>query len=307
MGTAVSVTIYARTEPDGWRVHVDSVFGEIEKIEKLTTVYDASEVSRLGLLAGKSLIKTKPEVLELLRMATEISKRANGAFDVTILPLYNLWHFGTDSAQVPNPGQIAATAPLVDFTKIIIEGEKAGLSETGMAVDLGGIAKGYSVDKAVDLLQRLGYSDFMVEAGGDLRAVASSLTKGERKVWIRHPRHSDKFLGWVAMDEGAVATSGDYERFFEQDGVRYHHILDPGTGYPARPAVSATVFAANTAVADAYSTAIFVLGPEQGIKLLEENANVEGLVVYEDKATHTLQWTVSSGLRGRLTINDSFN
>jgi thiamine biosynthesis lipoprotein len=181
-----------------------------------------------------------------------------------------------------------------------------------MAIDLGGIAKGYAVDLALTKLAALGFADVMVEAGGDLRAAASELTEGQRNIWVRHPRKPDQFFARFAMSSGAVATSGDYERFFEHEGRRYHHILNPRTGYPAGTlsgeiqTVGATVTAPTSMLADAFATAIFVLGPERGIALANRLEEIEAMIIFFEQGN--LRWRASNEFMNKLKIlNDEEN
>ncbi len=304
MGTAVTISVYAADEPAGWRAAVARAFAEIARLESVTTSYnDSSDIGQINLNAGKHKVGACGDVVELLEQAYEISKLSNGAFDVTILPLLRLWRFRTDNPHVPDSTEIKKTLKLVDYRGVSVDSMKIGLVSPGMGVDLGGIAKGYAVDRAVEVLLQAGLTDLMVEAGGDLRAVAGDATTGLRKIWIRDPRNRDALFGYVRMDAGAVATSGDYEHFFETGGQRYHHILDPADGYPARLAVSVTIFAASTARADALSTAVFVLGPEQGMALIEKMPGVEGLIIYPDSESATnLSWKASRQLTPKLVV-----
>jgi len=307
MGTIVSISIYDRTEPVSWRADVDSAFSRMAELERLTTVYDTtSQVSGINRAAGNVSIEVDPEVAELLSLSKEVGDVSNGAFDITISPILDLWGFHSDKPQIPAVSEVRGLTGRVDFRKVTLAEGKAALADTGMAIDLGGIAKGYAVDLAVEELLDDGYTDFMVEAGGDLRAVASDLTRGERNIWIQHPRHPDKFFASIKMDAGAVATSGDYERYFEAGGKRYHHILNPETGFPAGPNVSVTIFAATTAAADAYSTAVFVLGPEKGLQLIEQTPGLEGLIIYTEDGDAQLKWLATKNIKEKLRIiNDT--
>lgn len=301
MDTLVSITIYATEEPENWRTHVASAFDAIKKIEDLTTSFnDSSQIGQINLKAGQDYHRVNVEVLDIVKQAQEIGEVSNGAFDITVLPLLQLWDFKSSNPRVPTKKEISEKLPLINFHKIEIKANKIRLTESGMGLDLGGIAKGYAVDRAVDILMARGYEDFLVQAGGDLRAVAGELTQGRRKIWIRHPRKRDKSFAAVKMDEGAVATSGDYERFFEINGQRYHHILNPKTGYPGWPVVSVTIFARTTSLADATSTAVFVLGPERGLEFVENNPKLEGLIIFEKDSE--LFWKASTGIANKINI-----
>lgn len=301
MDTVVAITIYAEEEPPGWRRHVDAAFRAIEDVESLTSSYnDSSQISRVNQKAGNAFVPVNPLVLTILRQAQEVSRMSGGAFDITTLPLVRLWNFKAEHPRVPDSSAVSAKCALVDYNKVEIVGNEVRLAEEGMGFDLGAIAKGHAVDRAAEVLSRFGYSDFLVEAGGDLLAQASDLTRGRRKIWIRHPRQGDAFFANIAMDAGAVATSGDYERYFERQGRRYHHILDPATGYPGRPTVSVTIFGPTTSLADALATAAFVLGPKRGLDFIEKQPGIEGLIIFEKDSQ--LQWKASSGIANDLNI-----
>ncbi|MFQ5708428.1 MAG: FAD:protein FMN transferase [bacterium] len=297
----MSITIYATEEPQDWRQHVAQAFDAVKRVEDLTTSFsDSSDIGQVNVNAGRNYYPVDDEVLEIVRQAQEISKLSHGAFDITILPLLRLWRFKSAHPRVPNQAEISAKRALVGYNKIDIKGNEIQLPERGMGLDLGGIAKGYAVDRAAELLRAFGYEDFLIDAGGDLRAFAGPLTRGRRTIWVRHPRTREGFFAKIKMDSGAVATSGDYERYFEIDGKRYHHVLDPATGSPGRPAVSVTIFAPTTARADAVATAVFVLGPQQGMAFIEKDSDLEGLIIFEKDSN--LQWTVSQGIANKLNI-----
>ncbi|MFQ5676568.1 MAG: FAD:protein FMN transferase, partial [bacterium] len=265
---------------------------------------DASEIGRVNLNAGQRAVQVSPDVVKIILQARKVSLETQGAFDISALPLQRLWNFKSSNPRVPTKEEIAEKRHLVDFRAVVLDSNTVFLPRPEMGLDLGAIAKGYAVDQAVAILKKDGYSDFMVEAGGDLRTVAGELTHGERKIWVRHPRKPDEFFAVIKKDQCAVATSGDYERFFEKDGQRFHHIIDPVTGYPARPVVSATIIAEEAVIADAYATAVFVLGPDRGLELIEKNPGLEGLIVFEkeSESDSMLGWKVSKGIVEEIEI-----
>jgi thiamine biosynthesis lipoprotein len=224
------------------------------------------------------------EVLEVVRTALAVAAESGGAFDPTILALTELWSFDT-GGRLPDEDQIERARSRVDYSKVSIDPDGTVRLADGVRFDLGGIAKGAVVDLTADHLSALGYEDFLIDAGGDI--LISGLKQGHTpwRIAIRHPRNSQAVLGVLTLGRKdgriAVVTSGDYERYFEQDGERYHHILDARTGYPARGLSSVTIIASTCALADALSTAVFVLGPEQGLELLERFPDAEGLLIAE--------------------------
>jgi thiamine biosynthesis lipoprotein len=240
------------------------------------------------------------EVREVLLMAKQISEWTGGKFDVTFSALSDIWRFDHDrDGRVPSSGEIAARLPLVDYTALQLD-DAAGtafLTRRGMRAHLGGIGKGYAVDRAASILRSHGLSDFMIQAGGDL-SVAGRRGARPWRVGIRNPRGpEDSTFAAIDVTDATVSTSGDYERAFVRDGRRYHHILDPDTGEPAARSRSVTIVSRNAAMADALSTAVFIMGPEDGMALVERLPDVEAVIVGAD---NTVQ--VSSGLRERLVL-----
>jgi thiamine biosynthesis lipoprotein len=239
------------------------------------------------------------ELVDLLEVALSFSARTEGAFDPTFAAMWGLWTFGDDGVRaLPDPAEVARRLPLVDATKVAVDREAGTvfLPEPGMKLGLGGIAKGWATDRAVAILRAHGLHDFAVQAGGELFVAGGH---GDRPWWVgvRDPRGDGPFAR-VRLSDAAFDTSGDYERFFEVDGVRYHHIVDPETGWPARASRSATVLAPDATTADALSTALFVLGPERGKAVLA--AHFPGVeAVWVDAGGRV---AATNGLSGRLEV-----
>ncbi len=326
MDTLVSISVYTQNpaaEP-AIRRAIIAAFAEMARLDSLLSSYrednEVAAINRCGAEADE--MEVSADVDTVLRAAQWAAEISAGAFDVTVAPILRLWGFGTDSAGVPAPEKIATRLPLVNFHNLVladaatngafgIAKRRARFRQPGMAIDLGGVAKGYAVDQGLSALVEAGVRDAMITAGGDLRAIASPMTSGRRYIWIRHPRvdtvsnttigaEEKNFFGRFRLDAGAVSTSGDYERFFIKDGKRYHHLIDPHNGYPATKAVSATVMAKTSIQADALSTAIFVMGPEQGIALADSLPEVEAMIIYlEDEK---LQWRATKALQEKLEI-----
>ncbi|MGH7595246.1 MAG: FAD:protein FMN transferase [bacterium] len=326
MDTLVSINVYTpdpAAEP-AIRRAIAAAFAEMARLDSLMSSYrqdsEVAAINRCGAAGGE--MEVSADVDTVLRAAQWAAAISAGAFDVTVAPILRLWGIGTDSAGVPAPEKIATRLPSVNFHNLALANTAANgiasiknrlvrFRQPGMAIDLGGIAKGYAVDRGLDALVEAGIRDAMITAGGDLRVIASPMTGGRRHIWIRHPRadtigntaidvEKKKFFGRFRLDGGAVSTSGDYERFFIKDGKRYHHIIDPGTGYPARGAVSATVMAKTSIQADALSTALFVLGPERGIAMADSLPEVEAMIIYFDE--EKLQWRATKALQEKLEI-----
>ena len=300
MGTEIHLSAWTTDEAAAVAAF-ERVFLEFDRLDALMSVWkEGSDILRLNAAAGKSAVAVSPEVRAVLHASQEVSEWTAGKFDVTFAALSGLWKFDQDiDGRVPDRAQIAPRLPLIDYRALQID-DRAGtaaLSRPGMQVNLGGVGKGYAIDRAVTILRGSGLTDFMIQAGGDLFVAGR---RGDRpwRVGLQDPRGAPNSL-FAAIDltDAAFSTSGDYERFFMRDGQRYHHILDPDTGEPAQRSRSVTIMATNSTVADGLSTGVFVLGAAQGMALIEKLPDVEGVIV-----TSNNQVQVSSGLKGRLVV-----
>jgi thiamine biosynthesis lipoprotein len=273
MGTLVEVTVVSRDQVQANKA-IETAFQEMSRIEHLLSIYQKeSPISMINNLAGDQTVMVGSEVFQILKEAIGYGKLTSGAFDLSIGPLTSLWNFG--QGHLPSKDEIAPKLLLVDYRDVILnEGGGVRFGGAGMAIDLGGIAKGYAVDRAIEVLKANGISRAMVNAGGDIRGIG--------RIWrigIQHPRETNSILGIIRLKDEAVATSGDYQRYFIKDGVRYHHIIDPRTGWPAMGCMSVSIIAKEAAMADALATGCFVLGPKLGMELIESLPQVEGIIV----------------------------
>lgn len=271
---------------------LDAAIARMKEIESLTSGYDArSEIARINRTGGTRFIPVSPEIHNIVRMAIELSAHTDGAYDPTVGGLTLLWGFGRrDEMLVPDSSLISEHLANVDFRYIKLKEDSLFVLNKETRLDLTGIAKGYAVDEAIETLRQNGIEDAQVDAGGDLRTISSKFTAGKRNAYVRHPIDREKFYGRFRLDTGAVATSGDYERFFMVNGKRYHHILNPKTGYPGRLCRSVTIKGESTALCDGLATAVFVLGPEKGLELIENLPEYECLIIYEkeDELVHKM-------------------
>jgi len=286
MDTLVRVSVYDRRMPKR-RIEavIDHALKVMEEIEARASIYvDTSDISRVVKSSGQNSVRVSSEIHGLLQQSVEVSEKTRGAFDVTVGVVKKLWGFETDRPRVPDGILLSSLLSRVDYRKIDLRDADVFLREPGMCIDLGGIAKGYIIDRGVAVLQEEGIRSGIIDAGGDLRAFGSHPEGRMWKFGIQHPRGKRGELIGVIETEGAgIATSGDYERYFIQEGKRYHHILDPKTGFPARGCVSVTMVAESALLADAYATAVFVMGPEEGMALIESIPSLEGMIVYEEE------------------------
>lgn len=270
MGTLWTITVADHGQPAAALAAIEQAFQEVDRIEKLMSEWlPDSPVSQVNAAAGGPAVPVPSELTALLRRALDYGARSNGAFDVTWRGAGNLWRFD-DHFRIPTDTEVAAATRNVDYRRVRLEGDSIALAAPGMAIGLGGIAKGYAVDRAASVLRHAGFLDSLVAGAGDI--LASGTRYGAPwRLAVQDPRgERGQALGTVELSGRAISTSGDYERFRIVDGVRYHHIMDPRTGRPARGAISVSVIAPTAEQTDALATTIFVLGPEKGLALARE-------------------------------------
>lgn len=274
-------------------------FQEMDRIEALVTGWrNSSEISKINAAAGTQAIGVSPDTMAIIKKALWIGETSDGGFDITVGVYRGLWKFDEDNdGTIPSAADVKRRRALVDFRDVIVDDRNATvmLRRKGQKMNVEGLAKGYGVDAAVRAIRAAGVRDFIAKAGGDLFAAGR---KGDRdwRVGIQDPRGPHgKIIFELSLSDQAFNTSGDYERHIIKDGQRYHHILDARTGFPSRACRSVTILAADAFTADTLDTAVFVMGAEKGMKLIEDLPGVEGVIVDADNKVH-----VSSGLRDRL-------
>jgi thiamine biosynthesis lipoprotein len=283
MGT--TVTIEADGLPrDRLDAATSAAFAEIARIEALMSPHlPDSDVARLSAAAREA--EVAPETAAVIARGLEIARRSGGAFDLTLGRLKALWGIETEAPRLPAPAEIAAALEGTGPEALTVTGTRVSKRAPQLAIDLGGIAKGYAVDRALAVLREHGVASAAVNAGGDIALLGSKQGRPWR-IGLQHPRRAGEVLTTIATTDRAVVTSGDYERYFEQGGRRYHHLFDPQNGYPADRCQSVTVLAPTAMLADALATALFVLGPERGLALLRDYPAVDALVVAADGRLH---------------------
>lgn len=303
MGTALQIRVWSDGHREDAEVEgaIEAALAEISRLERLMTTWRAdSDISRVNAAAGQGAVAVSPEVYDVVRRALLYSRLSGGAFDISFDALHGLWRFDDDlTPAVPDAAELRARRRLIDWRRILIEdrGRTVRLATAGMRINLGGIGKGYAVDAAAAVLRQRGFGDNIVQAGGDLMLSGS---KGGQP-WmtgIRDPRGAagDYFAVCPVVDH-AFSTAGDYERSFILSGKRYHHIIDPRTGYPAQGARSVTIYARDATTADGLDDAVLILGPDKGLKLIEQLPDVGAVIVTRDN-----QVVISPRLRGRVQI-----
>jgi thiamine biosynthesis lipoprotein len=283
MGTVVEIVASGQSSKP-LEVAVEAAFAEMERLDKILSRYKAdSEVSRLSQSADGFEISLP--TAEVISLGLKVARKSDGAFDMTLGRLKSLWDFDKETPTLPSPAELAIALSGIGPKALVLEGKQLRKTSPQLQLDLGGIAKGYAVDRAIEVLNEHGVTSAAVNAGGDMYLLGQRPERPWR-IGIQHPRKEKGVLETVQISNRAVVTSGDYERFFEQEGVRYHHIFDPQTGLPARACQSVTIITDSVALGDALSTAVFVLGSTAGLKLLEQFPQAEGLIIDADGRRH---------------------
>jgi len=261
-----------------------AVESEARRIElKFSRFREASVISEINRNAGRTPVAVDAETTMLVESALSIARSTGGRFDPTVGVLRLAWDF--KSGRVPAPDEISALLPLVDAGAVAVRNGTIFLRRSGMELDLGGVGKEYAVDRAAQILRAEGVRAAIVSFAGDVRTIGHRGDGRPWKVGVADPRERGRCRFSIrALGDAGIATSGDYERAFVKDGVRYHHILDATTGWPARGVASATVIAASAFRAGSLSTAAMLLGPDAGLALLEETPGAEGVLIREDGA-----------------------
>jgi len=282
MGTVIEIV--AAGDADTLETAVSAAFAELARLDKLLSRYDEdSEVSRLSRAVQGG--EVAPETAEVLALGLAVAQRSHGAFDLTLGRLKALWDFEAQNPTIPDQEAIKTALTGIGPDALTLQGRQLQKRDPTLMLDLGGIAKGFAVDRAIAVLRQHGVTRAAVNAGGDMYLLGQRPQRPWR-IGIQDPRQADRVIATVQLADKAVVTSGDYERFFEQDGVRYHHIFDPRTGLPARGCQSVTVIADSVALGDALATALFVLGPERGLALLAAYPGSEALIIAADGTHH---------------------
>lgn len=290
MGTNIEVQVWASSEAQGQQA-INAVFEEMERINQLMSPYiESSELSQLNAHAADGAFVVSEELLSLIRYAIRIGDMTHGAFDITFASVGFQYDY---RARVrPDDTMIASQLSAISYQHLELNADTHAIRyrHPDVKIDLGGIAKGHAVDKSVEKLKSLGIQHAMVTAGGDTRLLGDRLGR-PWLVGIRDPRQEGKQAVKIPLVSSAISTSGDYERYFEEDGVRYHHILSPSTGKPASLVQSVSIIGPSSTTNDALSTSVFVMGLTAGLALIDSLPEVEAIILDNERRMH-----FSSGL-----------
>ncbi len=278
MGTVLRVELWHESREQAERA-IETVIDEMYRIDNLMSPFKpGSELSKINSLASKRPVVISSEMFRLIQKSLHFSRLSNGAFDITFAGVGALYDYRNKIK--PQQKQLLNKLPAIDYRHIKLDPSDKTIffNHSDVKIDLGGIAKGHAVDNAVTLLSARGITSAIVTAGGDSRIIGDK----QGRPWmvaIRNPRNKQEFAAAIPIVDAAISTSGDYERYFESDGIRYHHIINPRTGLSSDSIRSATVIGQDATTTDALSTSIFVLGPKQGMKLIESLPEIEAIII----------------------------
>jgi len=287
MDTFVEVSVWAR-DAGLARSAVDAAMSEVARIDSMFGDGTVTARSDQALMASDTFAF-------LIEASRDVNLKTEGMFDPTVGAVSRLWEFH-DAARPPEADSLARA-----LSSVGLAGYFAGAECEERVFDLGGIAKGYAVDLASERIRAMGIESAIINAGGDLTLIGTRTDGEPWRIAIRHPRAAGAFLGYIDVTDAAVATSGDYEKYFIDGGRRYHHIIDPHTGYPGTASNSVTVVAPSSCTSDALATGLFLLGPERGLDLVERLEDIEAVFVFASGESVA----VSSGLKDNLVRLDA--
>jgi len=298
MGTIVTIKVSVAPEESetAARDAIGLAMGEIGRVESLFSVYrEDSQVARINRSRPNEPLKIDPEVFTLIEKSVGYSKDTDGAFDVTVKPLVDLWKLAKDSGVLPSEKDIREARAKVGYEKIMLDRDGMTISFTtdGMSIDMGGVAKGYATDRAIYILRNNGMQNAIVDSGGDMYCLGTRNSANRWTVGIQHPRDRGRILYKIDLKDEGIDTSGDYEKYFMIGGKRYSHIIDPRTGYPIGDDVtSATIIAKDSETADAYATALCVLG-KAGMDIIDKKG-LKSIIVRNNNGAMNVE--MSKGL-----------
>lgn len=297
MDTVIEITAYG-TEAEA---AVRAALAEFEHVQAVCDRFNpGSQVAKINQAAGSGNVTVEPLLLDLVNQAKALSPQTDGAFDISVGPLTALWNVGNKGDYVPSAAEIAAVLPLIGYERITVDAaaHTVALADHGMSLDLGGIAKGVAINRAFDILTSRNIRSALINAGGDIRVIGRKPDGTPWRIGIQDPRNPDKMIAKIALQEwDTLTTSGDYQRYFIKDGIRYAHILDPQTGLPPREVASVTLVYNCRQRGFVPSAAFQILGVERGLSVLKRFPGVEAVFVATDGRIVT-----SPGLEGKIEL-----
>ena len=293
MGSAFEFTV-TECEDDADKI-IDEAIDEVKRIESLLTEFsETSQTSLINRHAGIKPVMVDEEVYALISRCKGIAMLTQGAFDITASGLKKLYNFKGEDFEFPEPAAIKEALSRVGADKIVLKSRHVYLPIAGMHIGFGGIGKGYAADVLKRIFLKKGVRNAVINASGDLTALGSHVDGSPWKVGIADPSDPARSLAWIPVQDSSVATSGDYEQFFEKDGVRYAHTIDPKTGYPVSGVKSVTIVGPSAELADALATAVTIMGVDVGLHFLEQLPGIHGLIIdHQNRIFHTRQLRIN--------------
>ncbi len=288
MGTRFEITVIAPNEDIGY-INIDEAVSEIKRIEKIISSWDdESETSLINKNAGIKPVKVCRELFQLIERSIKISEITDGAFDISYASMDNIWKFDGSMDRAPDEKEIQQSISKIGYQNIILNSKEQTvfLKEKGMRIGFGAIGKGYAADRAKELLVSKQVKGGIINASGDLTTWGTKVTGEKWLIGIANPMSKDKVFSWLPVVESSVATSGNYEKYIVLNGEKYSHIIDPRTGYPTTGINSVSIFAKNAELCDALATAVFIMGRDSGIHLINQMDGVDAVVVDADNKIH---------------------
>lgn len=301
MGTVVTLKVYVEDVDKGERA-IEKAFERIEQIENLMSLnVENSEINRINGLAGERAVKVSQDTFDVIRKGLYYGKLSRGLFDISVGPLVKLWGIGTEHPRIPSETELENAINRISYRDIEVneDTKEIRLAKPGMVIDLGGIAKGYAADEVKEIFLSEGIKHAIINLGGNVLTVGEKYDGNDWNIGIQDPyAPTGSSMGLVRIKDRTVVTSGDYERYFEKNGKRYHHILNPKTGYPEDNNLKGvTIIADYSFDADALSTTVFLLGKDKGMELVEKLDGVEAIMITEEREV-----LVSSGIGDKFSI-----
>lgn len=284
MGSRFDITVVAKDSIEGEKF-IKLAVDEIERIESLISSWDEnSQTSKINRNSGIKAVEVDLELFQLIERAIAISNLTDGAFDISYASMDKIWKFDGSMKEMPSEDEIKASVEKVGFKNIVLDKSKntVFLKLKGMKIGFGAIGKGYAADKAKELLMSKGVTAGIINASGDMNTWGIQPNGSEWKVAITNPLNKNKAFALLPINNSAVVTSGNYEKFVNFNGIRYSHIIDPRTGYPSSGIISVTVFAPKAELADALATSVFVMGKDTGLDRINQLPNIECIII-DDK------------------------
>ncbi|MCB0843981.1 MAG: FAD:protein FMN transferase [Bacteroidetes bacterium] len=290
MGSRFEIRAIA-TDDSVAKTAVIQAIEEIKRIESLISSWDPhSQTSEINRMAGVRPVKVSNELFQLISRSLKVSQLTGGAFDISYASADRIWKFDGSMTALPSEEEVAQSVARIGYQKIILNPADTSvyLKEEGMKIGFGAIGKGYAATRAKEIMNQAGATGGLVNAGGDLTCWGESPHPQGWKIGIANPRNRDQLISWISVNDLAVVTSGDYEKFFFLEGKKYAHIIHPKTGYPVQGLQSVSIFCANAELADALATAVFVMGEKEGLALINQLNGIECLIINDkDEMIHS--------------------